>query len=86
MRTETAVIKLTVNGLARYRQLTNDQDISTGEPVDGWVTATISIESVDDAYGLVMRLGSDAEAIAPAELRSMMVSKARDLASVYLRG
>jgi len=34
----------------------------------------------------VMRLGSDAEAIEPAELRSMMVSKAQDLASIYLRG
>ena len=86
MRSETAVLKLTVNGLARYRQLTNDQNISIGDLVDGWVTATVSVESVDDAYGLVMRLGSDAEAIEPAELRSMMVSKARDLATIYLRG
>ena len=33
-----------------------------------------------------MQLGTDAEAIEPAELRSMMVSKAQDLASIYLRG
>jgi predicted DNA-binding transcriptional regulator YafY len=86
VRTETAVLKLSVNGLARYRKMTNDQNISTEDLVDGWVKATISVESVGDAYDLVMQLGSDAEAIEPAELRSMLVSKARDLASVYLRG
>lgn len=86
VRTETAVLKLSVNGLARYRQLTKDENISLGEAVDGWVTATVSIESVGDAYGLLMELGSSAEAIEPAELRSMMVSTAQDLSNLYLRG
>jgi predicted DNA-binding transcriptional regulator YafY len=86
VRTETAVLKLSVNGLARYRQLTSGQMISTSDAVDGWVTATVSIESVDDACGLLIQLGSDAEAIEPAELRSMMVATAQDLAAVYLRG
>ena len=86
MRSETAVLKLTINGLARYRQMTNDQNISIRDTIDGWVTATVSIESVDDAYGVLMRLGSDAEAIEPDELRSMMVSTAQELASLYLRG
>jgi predicted DNA-binding transcriptional regulator YafY len=86
VRSETAVLKLTINGLARYRQMTNDQNISIRDTIDGWVTATVSIESVDDTYGVLMRLGSDAEAIEPAELRSMMVSTAQNLASLYLRG
>ena len=85
VRTETAVLKLSVNGLARYRQLTNDQNISVGDAIDGWVTATVAIESVGDAYGLLMQLGPDAEAVEPAELRSMMISTAQDLASLYLR-
>jgi predicted DNA-binding transcriptional regulator YafY len=84
VRSETAVLTLTINGSARYRQMTNDQNISIRDTIDGWVTATVSIESVDDAYGLLMRLGSDAEAIEPVELRSMMVSTAQDLAGLYL--
>jgi predicted DNA-binding transcriptional regulator YafY len=86
VRTETAVLKLSVNGLARYQKMTNDQTISTGDFVDGWATVTISTESVGDAYDLVMQLGADAEAIEPAELRTMLVSTAQVLASVYLRG
>ena len=85
-RTETAVLKFSVNGLARYRQLTKDQSISAGEFVDGWATATVSIESVGDAYDLLMQLGAEVEAIEPAELRTMMVSTAQILANVYLSG
>jgi predicted DNA-binding transcriptional regulator YafY len=85
-RTETAVLKFSVSGLARYRQLTKDQSISAGEFVDGWATATVAIESVGDAYDLLMQLGAEVEAIEPAELRTMMVSTAQILASVYLRG
>lgn len=86
VRTETAVLKLSVNGLARCRQLTNDQIVSMTAAVDGWVTVTLSIESVDDAYDLLMQLGTEAEAIEPDELRTRMVSTAQNLASVYLRG
>jgi predicted DNA-binding transcriptional regulator YafY len=86
MRSETAVIRLTAGGLDRYRHLTKDQNISVGDAVDGWFTATVAVEDVEQAHGLMLQLGTDAEALEPPELRSRMVSTAQGLANLYLEG
>ncbi|MEV4618828.1 YafY family protein [Asanoa sp. NPDC049573] len=50
---------------------------------DGWVTATIPIESVDHACGDLLRLGAEVEVLAPPELRDRLADTARKLAALY---
>jgi predicted DNA-binding transcriptional regulator YafY len=50
---------------------------------DGWVRAVIPIESVDYAAGLLLRLGVDAQVLAPAELHDHMVETITTLAATY---
>ncbi len=49
----------------------------------GWVRVALPIESVEDAVETLLRLGADAEALAPAELRERMVQVSRALAQLY---
>lgn len=50
---------------------------------DGWLTATIPIESFEHALGDLLKLGADVEVVAPPELRSRMAATVRTLASRY---
>ncbi len=50
---------------------------------DGWVEATIPIESVEHACGELLRLGAEVEALAPPELRESMAATVERLARVY---
>jgi predicted DNA-binding transcriptional regulator YafY len=52
---------------------------------DGWVRVTIPIESLDDAAREVLRLGTEAEALEPPELRECMIAAAEQLAALYSR-
>ena len=49
----------------------------------GWITAAVPIESVTHAHGEFLRLGAEAEIVAPAELRDMMCRTAEALAGLY---
>ncbi len=83
MRTGTARVKFNRHGVERYRELTSETAEVTGEEVDGWVTATIPIESIGDAHHLLWRLGADVEVLEPIELRSRLTDAARELADLY---
>jgi predicted DNA-binding transcriptional regulator YafY len=50
---------------------------------DGWVTAIVPIESLENAKTGFLRLGAEVEVLAPAELRTRMSSVARSLTAVY---
>jgi predicted DNA-binding transcriptional regulator YafY len=57
---------------------------SAGPPdPEGWVQVVIPIESVNHAAGLLLRLGSGAEVLAPTELRDRIAETARAMAETY---
>ena len=57
-----------------------------GDPLaaDGWLTATIPIESFEHALGDLLRLGAEAEVVAPPELHSRMAATVCPLTSWYV--
>lgn len=50
---------------------------------DGWAQVALPIESIEDAEEILLRLGGDAEALAPAELRERMAQAAHALSRLY---
>ncbi|MBW8698373.1 Bifunctional ligase/repressor BirA [Streptomyces sp. MBT84] len=50
---------------------------------DGWTDARVPIESIDHAHGEFLRLGTDVEVMAPAELRDRIAATVRTLAARY---
>jgi predicted DNA-binding transcriptional regulator YafY len=49
----------------------------------GWITATVPIESLDNAETEFLRLGADIEILAPPDLRSRLSAAAHSLATLY---
>ena len=49
----------------------------------GWVTCTLPVEAPDDAVRELMRLGAEAEVLAPPELRARMMAALADTARRY---
>jgi predicted DNA-binding transcriptional regulator YafY len=57
---------------------------SAGEPAgDGWVTATLPIESTEHAESVLLRLGAEVEVLGPSELRARLATVARALVARY---
>ncbi|MCX4766222.1 YafY family transcriptional regulator [Streptomyces sp. NBC_01275] len=50
---------------------------------DGWTSVTVPIESVEQACGEFLRLGTDVEVVAPAELRERIARTVAELAERY---
>ncbi|MFD0508994.1 helix-turn-helix transcriptional regulator [Streptomyces chiangmaiensis] len=50
---------------------------------DGRVQVVIPVESVDHAVGMLLRLGAEAEVVAPMELRALMAQTIAALADIY---
>ncbi|MES9507711.1 YafY family protein [Streptomyces sp. NPDC000609] len=61
------------------------QRTATRPDADGWVRVTIPIESVEQALPELLRLGADAEILAPAGLRAHMARTLDALTRVYRR-
>ena len=85
--TGQAVLKLSREGLRRLARLGSEQariaaeaDASSG---DGWVEVVVPIESVEHAAVDFLRLGAEAEIVAPAPLRAEMRRTAERLAALY---
>lgn len=63
----------------------------TGRPVtvggpadeDGWVPVTVPLESVEDAHGAFLRLGTGVEMLEPVEPRHRIARTAAELAERY---
>jgi predicted DNA-binding transcriptional regulator YafY len=57
---------------------------SAGPPdQDGWTLVVLPIESIKHAHIDLLRLGADAEVVAPLELRERMAQTAEALAKIY---
>jgi predicted DNA-binding transcriptional regulator YafY len=50
---------------------------------NGWVTATVPIESLIHAEGQFLRFGAEVEVLRPARLRTRLATIARDLGQLY---
>ncbi|MEU4419680.1 WYL domain-containing protein [Actinoplanes sp. NPDC024001] len=87
--TGTATIRISPRGRARLADLAEPAIVraverTAGEPgADGWVDATIPVESVQHTCQEMLRLGADVEVLAPAPLRQAMAATVRDLAIRY---
>ncbi|HEY3502428.1 MAG TPA: YafY family protein [Actinocatenispora sp.] len=87
--TGEAVIRLSPAGRRRLTELMAGPVVAAAErtagPPDdeGWVTATVPIESLQHAESDMLRLGPQVEVCSPAELRDRLVAAARGLAARY---
>lgn len=88
---DSATLWVTEAGLRRLRessaqvaQAADDSAEPTDE--DGWVRVTVPIESVDHAARELLKLGADAEVLAPAALRARLAGVARAMAARYADG
>ncbi len=75
LHTGEALVRVTADG-ARRLGLTR----SGG---DEWTEARVPIESVEHAHGEFLRLGTEIEVLAPAELRDRIAATVRALADRY---
>jgi predicted DNA-binding transcriptional regulator YafY len=86
-----ATVRLSPAGRDRLREVMSAAVVSAVEAgasapdEHGWITAVVPIESMTHAHGEFLRLGAEAEILAPAELRGMMRRTAAGLADVYRR-
>jgi predicted DNA-binding transcriptional regulator YafY len=90
MQQGEAVVRLSPRGLERISQLGRAvveaarRTASAADP-NGWVVATIPVEttSFDHAAADILKLGADAEVLAPPVLRAHMAKFAARIASLY---
>ncbi|GAA4391365.1 WYL domain-containing protein [Actinomadura verrucosospora] len=86
---EHATVKLSPDGFTRAPILLPPTmaraalDTATPPGPDGWVHATLPIESVRHAHVEFLKLGADVEVIDPPHLRAMIAATARTLAARY---
>lgn len=84
-----AVIRLSPRALELLPYFFNpvavDAARAQAEPPDaaGWVRTSLPIESLQHAYRELLRLGADAEVLAPPELRERIAGTAKDLMEIY---
>jgi predicted DNA-binding transcriptional regulator YafY len=89
--TAEATVRMTVDALRRMvfvfpPEMSRVARASAGEPdADGWVTTVVPIESVMHGHMELLKLGEQAEVLAPPELRERFADTARGLAGVYLK-
>ncbi|MFI1450897.1 YafY family transcriptional regulator [Streptomyces virginiae] len=74
LHTGEALVRLTPEGARR---------LGVTPTGDGWTQARVPIESIAHAHGEFLRLGSDVEVVAPAELRDLIAATVRTLVSRY---
>ena len=60
------------------------QRTAAAPDADGWVTVTVPIESIEHAAREMLKLGADAEVIAPPELRARLRGSAQALLALYM--
>ncbi|MGW8571700.1 helix-turn-helix transcriptional regulator [Streptomyces niveus] len=74
LHTGDALVRLTPEGARR---------LGVTPVGDGWTEVRVPIESVGHAHGEFLRLGTDIEVLAPAELRDRIAQTVRALATRY---
>ncbi|MET9248503.1 YafY family protein [Nonomuraea sp. NPDC003709] len=89
LRRGEAVLRLSPRGVERVPNLMTPGVVAaareSAQPPDeeGWTRVTVPIESIEHALAEFLRLGTDAEVLAPAELRDRMAATATELAARY---
>ncbi|MDI2130720.1 helix-turn-helix transcriptional regulator [Yinghuangia seranimata] len=91
LHTGVAEIRLSPYGARRVRDMLGDAVHhaveETGRPdpdgPEGWIRATVPIESVDHAHGQFLMMGTSIEVLAPTELRDRVAETVRELADRY---
>ena len=87
--TGTATLRLSRDGLKRLAKLGAEQARMAAEAAagaesgDSWIEVTVPIESVEHAAIDFLRLGPEAEVLAPAALRQALRTAAGRLAQLY---
>jgi predicted DNA-binding transcriptional regulator YafY len=59
------------------------QRTATAPDAAGWITVTVPIESVDHAAREMLKLGAEAEVVAPRELRNRLRGSAQAMLALY---
>jgi predicted DNA-binding transcriptional regulator YafY len=86
LRRSTATIRIAPDAMSLVDRLGSDMagPLRAAEPVaDGWRTATVAIESIPHAAGLLLGLGAKVEALEPIALRQELACRANDVAALY---
>ncbi|MFG6196736.1 helix-turn-helix transcriptional regulator [Nonomuraea sp. JJY05] len=89
LRRGEAVVRLSPRGVERVPDLMTPGVVAaardSAQPPDeeGWTRVTVPIESIEHALAEFLRLGTDVEVLAPAELRDRMAATAAELAARY---
>ncbi|MFB4265597.1 helix-turn-helix transcriptional regulator [Nonomuraea sp. GTA35] len=89
LRWGEAVVRLSPRGVRRLADLMTPGVVAAARqsalPPDeeGWTRVTVPIESIEHAVGEFLRLGTDAEVLAPAALRERLAATADELARRY---
>ena len=89
MLRDTVTVRLSPHGLRLLRHVAEPVAVeealaAAGEPdPDGWVRTRLPVESLDVAYSHVLRLGPEAEVVAPPELRARLAAAAERMGRLY---
>ncbi|WP_433431573.1 helix-turn-helix transcriptional regulator [Nonomuraea sp. CA-141351] len=89
LRWGVAVVRLSPRGMEHLADLMTPGVVAaageSAEPPDeeGWTRVTVPIESIEHALAEFLRLGTDVEVLAPAELRDRVAATAAELAARY---
>ncbi|MFD5628661.1 helix-turn-helix transcriptional regulator [Streptomyces sp. NPDC127072] len=70
-------------GVPLAGQLARAVPVDARPDEDGWLQATVPIESVDHAHAEFLRMGTDVEVLAPPELRGRIAGTVAELAERY---
>jgi predicted DNA-binding transcriptional regulator YafY len=82
-------VRLSSTGLGRAQFLLSLvaaralRDLTAEPDADGWTTVEVPVESLDHAEVDLLRLGPDAEVVAPPELRERMIARLAAMTAVY---
>jgi predicted DNA-binding transcriptional regulator YafY len=88
--TSTATVRMTESALRMMAfvfppEMSRTARELAGPPdEDGWLTTTVPIESIKQGHIELLKLGDEAEVLAPGELRERFAGTARGLAATYL--
>jgi predicted DNA-binding transcriptional regulator YafY len=82
-----ATLRLSPEGLRRLCVVSPEIDLAgrlaEAPDADGWTQVTLPMESLDHSAGEILKLGAEAQVLAPPELREKMAQIARRLAGLY---
>lgn len=85
---DQATVRLSPRGLDRLGQISRTRATIAAETASlpdaaGWVTVQFPMESARETASTLLRLGAEAEVIAPPELRTLMTQTADALGRIY---